>query len=69
MDTVLTGISLIQEKRVELSHIGGRLSFIDTPTFYDQGSNVEGKVREVIEYTATKAMCFLSNTYVLLPTG
>lgn len=40
----LTGISHSQGKTVTLSYVVGKLSFIDTPKIYDQGSNVEGKV-------------------------
>lgn len=40
----LTGISYPQGKTIALSNIIGKLSFIDTPKIYDQGSNVEGKV-------------------------
>ncbi|XP_045929768.1 alpha-2-macroglobulin-like [Micropterus dolomieu] len=42
-----TGISHQQEKRIVISYVVGKLSFIDTPKIYDQGSNVEGKVKAV----------------------
>uniref|UniRef100_A0A4W6FDL3 Alpha-2-macroglobulin-like n=1 Tax=Lates calcarifer TaxID=8187 RepID=A0A4W6FDL3_LATCA len=42
-----TGISLPQQKRIQISYVIGRLSFIDTPKIYNQGSNVEGKVKAV----------------------
>uniref|UniRef100_A0A4W6CPR1 Alpha-2-macroglobulin bait region domain-containing protein n=1 Tax=Lates calcarifer TaxID=8187 RepID=A0A4W6CPR1_LATCA len=42
-----TGISRPQQKRIQISYVIGRLSFIDTPKIYDQGSNVEGKVKAV----------------------
>uniref|UniRef100_A0A3Q1K3Z3 Alpha-2-macroglobulin-like n=1 Tax=Anabas testudineus TaxID=64144 RepID=A0A3Q1K3Z3_ANATE len=42
-----TGISHPQEKRISISYVAGRLSFIDTPKIYNQGSNVEGKVKAV----------------------
>ncbi|XP_070684724.1 alpha-2-macroglobulin-like [Pempheris klunzingeri] len=42
-----TGISHPQEKRISISYIVGRLSFFDTPKVYEQGSNVEGKVKAV----------------------
>ncbi|XP_044209159.1 alpha-2-macroglobulin-like [Thunnus albacares] len=42
-----TGISPKQEKRIPVSFIVGKLSFIDTPKIYNQGSNVEGKVKAV----------------------
>uniref|UniRef100_A0A3Q1J1K2 Alpha-2-macroglobulin bait region domain-containing protein n=1 Tax=Anabas testudineus TaxID=64144 RepID=A0A3Q1J1K2_ANATE len=32
---------------IRISRVAGRLSFIDTPTIYHQGSNVEGKVKAV----------------------
>ncbi|XP_038548732.1 alpha-2-macroglobulin-like isoform X4 [Micropterus salmoides] len=41
------GISHQQEKRIGISYVVGKLSFIDTPKIYDQGSNVEGKVKAV----------------------
>ena len=44
MEAFLTGISFLQMKKVELSHIFGRLSFIDTPKVYDQALILEGKV-------------------------
>ncbi|XP_045929765.1 alpha-2-macroglobulin-like [Micropterus dolomieu] len=42
-----TGISHQQGKRIGISYVVGKLSFIDTPKIYDQGSNVEGKVKAV----------------------
>ncbi|XP_062241180.1 alpha-2-macroglobulin-like [Platichthys flesus] len=42
-----TGISLQQMKRLQISNVIGKLMFIDTPKFYDKGSNVEGKVKAV----------------------
>ncbi|XP_038548725.1 alpha-2-macroglobulin-like isoform X2 [Micropterus salmoides] len=42
-----TGILYQQEKRIGISYVVGKLSFIDTPKIYDQGSNVEGKVKAV----------------------
>ncbi|XP_044057400.1 alpha-2-macroglobulin-like isoform X2 [Siniperca chuatsi] len=42
-----TGISQPQQKRITISYVVGKLSFIDTPKIYDQGSNVEGKVKAV----------------------
>ncbi|XP_038548739.1 alpha-2-macroglobulin-like [Micropterus salmoides] len=42
-----TGISHQQGKRIVISYVVGKLSFIDTPKIYDQGSNVEGKVKAV----------------------
>ncbi|XP_045930043.1 alpha-2-macroglobulin-like, partial [Micropterus dolomieu] len=42
-----TGISQPQRKRIGISYVVGKLSFIDTPKIYDQGSNVEGKVKAV----------------------
>uniref|UniRef100_A0A7N9B1K8 Alpha-2-macroglobulin-like n=1 Tax=Mastacembelus armatus TaxID=205130 RepID=A0A7N9B1K8_9TELE len=38
------GISFTQEKKIRISYVVGKLSFIDTPSVYEQGSNVEGKV-------------------------
>uniref|UniRef100_A0A672YEJ6 Alpha-2-macroglobulin-like n=1 Tax=Sphaeramia orbicularis TaxID=375764 RepID=A0A672YEJ6_9TELE len=34
-------------KRIGISYVVGRLAFVDTPTIYEQGSNLEGKVRAV----------------------
>uniref|UniRef100_A0A3Q3LKW3 Alpha-2-macroglobulin-like n=1 Tax=Mastacembelus armatus TaxID=205130 RepID=A0A3Q3LKW3_9TELE len=42
-----TGISQAQEKKIRISYVLGKLSFIDTPSVYEQGSNVEGKVKAV----------------------
>ncbi|XP_070762049.1 alpha-2-macroglobulin-like [Enoplosus armatus] len=42
-----TGISHQQDNRMEISYVVGKLSFIDTPKIYEQGSNVEGKVKAV----------------------
>ncbi|XP_056140095.1 alpha-2-macroglobulin-like [Lampris incognitus] len=42
-----TDIKQSQGKTISLSHIIGRLSFIDTPKVYEQGSLVEGKVKVV----------------------
>lgn len=44
MEASRTGISHPQEKRIVISYVVGKLSFIDTPKVYNQGSNVEGKV-------------------------
>uniref|UniRef100_A0A7N8XN56 Alpha-2-macroglobulin-like n=1 Tax=Mastacembelus armatus TaxID=205130 RepID=A0A7N8XN56_9TELE len=38
------GISQAQQKKIRISYVVGKLSFIDTPSVYEQGSNVEGKV-------------------------
>ncbi|XP_070762047.1 alpha-2-macroglobulin-like [Enoplosus armatus] len=42
-----TGISHSQSKAIKLSYVIGKLSFIDTPKIYDQGSIVEGKIQAV----------------------
>ncbi|XP_063322346.1 alpha-2-macroglobulin-like [Pelmatolapia mariae] len=42
-----TGISLPQEKRVTISYVLGKVSFINMPKVWERGSNVEGKVRAV----------------------
>ncbi|XP_029028279.1 alpha-2-macroglobulin-like [Betta splendens] len=42
-----TGISHLQQKKITLSFVAGKFSFIDTPKIYQQGSNVEGKVKAV----------------------
>ncbi|XP_041795894.1 alpha-2-macroglobulin-like [Chelmon rostratus] len=42
-----TGISHPEVKRIRISYVVGKLSFIDTPKIYDQGSDVEGKVKAV----------------------
>ncbi|TDH15374.1 hypothetical protein EPR50_G00030850 [Perca flavescens] len=41
------GISRSQEKTTVISYVVGKLSFTDTPKIYNQGSNVEGKVKAV----------------------
>lgn len=46
MEAFLAGISRSQDKIMKLSYVVGKLSFIDTPKIYDQGSIVEGKVSE-----------------------
>lgn len=40
----LIGIVLSNQKVVELSYIIGKLSFVDTPKLYKEGSMLEGKV-------------------------
>ncbi|XP_026169908.1 alpha-2-macroglobulin-like [Mastacembelus armatus] len=42
-----TGISQAEQKEIRISYEVGKLSFIDTPSVYEQGSNVEGKVKAV----------------------
>ncbi|CAI5692216.1 unnamed protein product [Oreochromis niloticus] len=42
-----TGVSLPQEKRVTISYVLGKVSFINVPKIWERGSNVEGKVRAV----------------------
>ncbi|XP_076591398.1 alpha-2-macroglobulin-like [Chaetodon auriga] len=42
-----TGISHPDMKRITISYVAGKLSFIDTPTIYKQGADVEGKVKAV----------------------
>uniref|UniRef100_A0A8P4JUW6 Alpha-2-macroglobulin n=1 Tax=Dicentrarchus labrax TaxID=13489 RepID=A0A8P4JUW6_DICLA len=44
IEASFTGISHPREKRITISYVVGKLSFIDTPKIYDRGSNVEGKV-------------------------
>lgn len=59
MEASRAGISPKQEKRIPVSFIVGKLSFIDTPKIYNQGSNVEGKV---------SAKCYLHFFHVILHT-
>uniref|UniRef100_A0A8D0CS01 Uncharacterized protein n=1 Tax=Sander lucioperca TaxID=283035 RepID=A0A8D0CS01_SANLU len=47
MKTSCTGISRSQEKTTVISYVVGKLSFTDTPKIYNNGSNVEGKVKAV----------------------
>uniref|UniRef100_A0A671UX03 Alpha-2-macroglobulin domain-containing protein n=1 Tax=Sparus aurata TaxID=8175 RepID=A0A671UX03_SPAAU len=47
MEAFLAGISFLQGKKVKLSYIFRRLSFIDTPKVYDQALILEGKVKAV----------------------
>ncbi|XP_037630769.1 alpha-2-macroglobulin-like [Sebastes umbrosus] len=42
-----TGITRPQEKNIKISYVIGKLSFIDTPKIYQQGSDVEGKIKAV----------------------
>ncbi|XP_041850344.1 pregnancy zone protein-like isoform X2 [Melanotaenia boesemani] len=42
-----TGISLLQRTNIRLTYRIGKLSFIDTPTFYERGSDLKGKVKAV----------------------
>uniref|UniRef100_A0A096MFG9 Alpha-2-macroglobulin bait region domain-containing protein n=1 Tax=Poecilia formosa TaxID=48698 RepID=A0A096MFG9_POEFO len=42
-----TGTSLSQVKQIQISYVIGKLSFVDVPNVYDQGSVVEGKVKAV----------------------
>ncbi|KAK2912863.1 alpha-2-macroglobulin-like [Channa argus] len=42
-----TGISQYQEKKISISYIAGKLSFINTPTIYKKGSDVKGQVKAV----------------------
>uniref|UniRef100_A0A4W6FEE1 Alpha-2-macroglobulin-like n=1 Tax=Lates calcarifer TaxID=8187 RepID=A0A4W6FEE1_LATCA len=39
--------------QIQISYVIGRLSFIDTPKIYNQGSNVEGKVSAKFHYNDT----------------
>uniref|UniRef100_A0AAZ1WXR9 Alpha-2-macroglobulin-like n=1 Tax=Oreochromis aureus TaxID=47969 RepID=A0AAZ1WXR9_OREAU len=39
-----TGISHPQEKRIRISYVLGKVSFINVPKVWERGSNVEGKV-------------------------
>ncbi|XP_030601192.1 alpha-2-macroglobulin-like isoform X2 [Archocentrus centrarchus] len=47
-----TGISRPQEKRIQISYVLGKVSFIDMPKFWERGSNVEGKVKAVYHNNA-----------------
>lgn len=40
----MTGITLSEEKNVELSYVIGEFTFVDTPQIYEHGSIIEGKV-------------------------
>uniref|UniRef100_A0A3B3VEF6 Alpha-2-macroglobulin-like n=1 Tax=Poecilia latipinna TaxID=48699 RepID=A0A3B3VEF6_9TELE len=42
-----TGISHSQMKSIAISYVIGKLAFVDPPKIYDQGSNLEGKVKAV----------------------
>ncbi|KAM9853544.1 alpha-2-macroglobulin-like protein 1 [Aulostomus maculatus] len=42
-----TGVSYQQEARVQITYVIGKFSFEDTPKIYQQGSNIEGKVKAV----------------------
>uniref|UniRef100_A0A673XI82 Alpha-2-macroglobulin-like n=1 Tax=Salmo trutta TaxID=8032 RepID=A0A673XI82_SALTR len=43
----LTGITLSEEKNVELSYVIGEFTFVDTPQIYEHGSIIEGKINAV----------------------
>uniref|UniRef100_A0A3Q1J6W2 Alpha-2-macroglobulin bait region domain-containing protein n=1 Tax=Anabas testudineus TaxID=64144 RepID=A0A3Q1J6W2_ANATE len=47
-----SGISHQRQKNINISYVAARLSFIETPRFYHQGSNVEGKVSVVFTLSA-----------------
>lgn len=40
----MTGITLSEERNVELSYVIGEFTFVDTPQIYEHGSIIEGKV-------------------------
>nr|XP_033487967.1 alpha-2-macroglobulin-like [Epinephelus lanceolatus] len=42
-----TGTTRSQGKEMTITYVVGRLSFIDTPKIFDEGANVEGKVKAV----------------------
>ncbi|XP_022625015.1 alpha-2-macroglobulin-P-like [Seriola dumerili] len=42
-----TGISRPQEKRIQISYVIGKLSFIHIPKIYNKGENVAGQVKAV----------------------
>ncbi|XP_017260893.2 ovostatin homolog [Kryptolebias marmoratus] len=42
-----TGVSHSQGNKIELSYVIGNFSFVDPPKIYEQGENVEGKVKAV----------------------
>ncbi|XP_059187571.1 alpha-2-macroglobulin-like [Centropristis striata] len=42
-----TGVSRPQEQQVAISYVIGKLSFVDMPKIYEEGSNVQGKVKAV----------------------
>uniref|UniRef100_A0A8K9UH18 Alpha-2-macroglobulin-like n=1 Tax=Oncorhynchus mykiss TaxID=8022 RepID=A0A8K9UH18_ONCMY len=43
----LTGITLSEERNVELSYVIGEFTFVDTPQIYEHGSIIEGKINAV----------------------
>uniref|UniRef100_A0A8C9S3Q6 Alpha-macroglobulin receptor-binding domain-containing protein n=1 Tax=Scleropages formosus TaxID=113540 RepID=A0A8C9S3Q6_SCLFO len=40
---VLTGVILQESAKVHINYTIGRVKFVETPSFYDPGSNIEGK--------------------------
>ncbi|XP_013882149.1 alpha-2-macroglobulin [Austrofundulus limnaeus] len=42
-----TGVSHSQMNKIRISYVIGSISFVDTPKLYEQGKNVEGKVKAV----------------------
>ena len=46
MKSSCADISHPAQEKIRISYVVGKLSFIDTPKIYEQGSNVVGKVSE-----------------------
>uniref|UniRef100_A0A8C9VWL4 Alpha-2-macroglobulin-like n=1 Tax=Scleropages formosus TaxID=113540 RepID=A0A8C9VWL4_SCLFO len=44
---VLTGVILQESAKVRINNTIGRVKFVETPSFYDPGSNIEGKIQVV----------------------
>uniref|UniRef100_A0A8C9VBV6 Alpha-2-macroglobulin-like n=1 Tax=Scleropages formosus TaxID=113540 RepID=A0A8C9VBV6_SCLFO len=44
---VLTGVILQESAKVHINYTIGRVKFVETPSFYDPGSNIEGKIQVV----------------------
>jgi hypothetical protein len=64
----LTGITLSEEKNVELSYVIGEFTFVDTPQIYEHGSIIEGKVSPngvPVALCMLCLSCFLNYQYVV----
>lgn len=64
----MTGITLSEEKNVELSYVIGEFTFVDTPQIYEHGSIIEGKVSPngvPVALWMLGLSCFLNYQYVV----
>ncbi|XP_037534357.1 alpha-2-macroglobulin [Nematolebias whitei] len=59
-----TGVSHSQRNNIRISYVIGNITFVDTPKIYEQGKNIEGKVKAV-HYNGTS----IGNMQLYLFTG